>query len=541
MRNLSLDDENKVTLMEANVVGPLIILLETANIGAKEHAAATLSILSIPPENRSILLNSGILLPLINLLDCKDGYAQEAVITTLFNVSLSPENQVPMFESALVPSLLISLNGEFEYTARSHEFSMGILRNLAVAAENRVPMTKFEVIPAILKELLHGANDYIKEHASAALYNLSLCTENQLFFMETPDMIHKLLTVLSHNGLICIREFVTGVLRNMAVPAANRLLISGVEIAAPILNMIRIGNDSCKEHAVALLYNLSLDEVNQEIFLQADVIPPLLIAMTSENRFPTIKEFAAGCIRNLAVPSRNRKTIGSLNVVTPLLSIFNSGNDSTREHVIAALYNLTLCVDNQISFFRAGIVPYMVQGMTVDSTYPSAKEYSAGAIRNLAVTSKNRVPLLNCNVLPGLIALLSTGTVGAKEHAVAAIYNLSLAKTNQPILIKAGIIPLFLEIMCNDKKLVISEHAAGTFRSIAVTSKNFDELIDTGVIPAMIAMYNEEDTRIGTKEHINKTFNVMAENETIKQTLLALGATEDMLKLGSVTINHSDE
>ncbi|KAL3645169.1 hypothetical protein CASFOL_010349 [Castilleja foliolosa] len=66
--NLSINDNNKTAIGNAEAIGPLIHVLETGSPEAKENSAATLFSLSVIEENKIKIGRSGAIKPLVDLL-----------------------------------------------------------------------------------------------------------------------------------------------------------------------------------------------------------------------------------------------------------------------------------------------------------------------------------------------------------------------------------------------------------------------------------------------------------------------------------------
>jgi hypothetical protein len=114
LRNLAVNAENKVLIVEEGGLVPLIALLHSMNERAQEHAAGALRSLSVNAENQNLIVQNLGLPPLVALLHSQNAAVQEQAVVCIRNLSVNDENEVKIVQEGALPPLIKLLQSPVE-------------------------------------------------------------------------------------------------------------------------------------------------------------------------------------------------------------------------------------------------------------------------------------------------------------------------------------------------------------------------------------------------------------------------------------------
>jgi hypothetical protein len=101
IRNISVNEENKIKIVEEGALEPLAALLRTPDLKIQEIAVGCIRNLSVNPGNKVAIVQEGALpaLPsLIALLSSTDERIQEQAAVSLRNLSVNPQNEIQIVQ-----------------------------------------------------------------------------------------------------------------------------------------------------------------------------------------------------------------------------------------------------------------------------------------------------------------------------------------------------------------------------------------------------------------------------------------------------------
>jgi vacuolar protein 8 len=163
---------NKVQIVTAGAVPPLVELLKMQTNGIRELATAAILTLSSAATNKPIIAVSGAAPLLVQIL--KSGSVQGKVdaVTTLHNISSSTENPIELLDASAV-SPLINLLKDCKKYSNFAEKATSLLEILSNSEEGRIAISLTEGGILTLVETVEDGSLVSTEHAVGAL--LSLC------------------------------------------------------------------------------------------------------------------------------------------------------------------------------------------------------------------------------------------------------------------------------------------------------------------------------------------------------------------------------
>ncbi|KAK6791762.1 hypothetical protein RDI58_010843 [Solanum bulbocastanum] len=169
--NLSINDNNKCSIANANAIEPLIHVLHT---GAKENSNATLFSLSSIEDCKMKIGTTGAFKPPMDLLENGTPRGKNDATTTLFNLSILHQNKARVVQAGVV-KFLVELMGP---AAGMVDKAVAVLSNLITIHEGRKEIGQKGGIP-ILVEVIELSSARVKEKATTTL--LQLCTNSSKF------------------------------------------------------------------------------------------------------------------------------------------------------------------------------------------------------------------------------------------------------------------------------------------------------------------------------------------------------------------------
>ena len=163
--NLAANPENRVLVIKAGAIEPLVKLLDGAD-RQKWIAAGALMILAINnPDNQKAILEAGAIEPLVKLLDGTNTQKENAAGALWNLANNNPDNQKAIIEAGAIEPL-VTLLKEGENTQK--RYAAGVLKNLA--SNNPDNQKAFEEIKRLVTLVMKGS-DRQKENAARALRN----------------------------------------------------------------------------------------------------------------------------------------------------------------------------------------------------------------------------------------------------------------------------------------------------------------------------------------------------------------------------------
>ncbi|KAJ1416600.1 Armadillo-type fold [Sesbania bispinosa] len=152
-----------------------------------------------------------------------------------------------------------------------------------------------------------------------------------------------------------------------------------------------------QEHAVTALLNLSINDNNKTLIMEAGAIEPLIHVLQTGN--DGAKENSAAALFSLSVLENNKPKIGRSGAVKALVDLLASGTLRGKKDAATALFNLSIFHENKARSQRG-------------------KENAASILLQLCLHSGKFCTLvLQEGAVPPLVALSQSGTPRAKEKA----------------------------------------------------------------------------------------------------------------------------
>ncbi|GMH07969.1 hypothetical protein Nepgr_009809 [Nepenthes gracilis] len=168
--NLSLEKSNKVKIVRAGIVPPLVDVLSGGFPEAQEHASGAIFSLALDDDNKTAIGALGALPPLIHMMRSSTESARHDSALALYHLSLARSNRTKLVKLGLVPVLLGMVRAG-QLTGRV----LLILCNLGACSEGRASMLDGGAVRFFLQMLRKGEFDSesTRDRCVAALCALS--------------------------------------------------------------------------------------------------------------------------------------------------------------------------------------------------------------------------------------------------------------------------------------------------------------------------------------------------------------------------------
>ncbi|XP_019173143.1 PREDICTED: U-box domain-containing protein 4 [Ipomoea nil] len=181
--NLAVKDEtNKVSIIEAGALEPIIGFLQSKNAILQGHATASLLTLSASPVTKPIISASGAIPLLVEVL--RNGSPPQSkadAVMALYNLSSYEGNISPILETEPIPGI-VSLLKSCKRSSKTAEKCVALIESLVGYEEGRSALTSEEGGVLTVVEVLESGSLQSREHALGAL--LTMCESDRCKYRE---------------------------------------------------------------------------------------------------------------------------------------------------------------------------------------------------------------------------------------------------------------------------------------------------------------------------------------------------------------------
>ncbi|KAI3451825.1 hypothetical protein Pfo_008490 [Paulownia fortunei] len=180
--NLAVKDEtNKINIIDAGALKPIIGFLQSENLALQEHAAAALITLSASSVNKPIISSSGAIPLLVEILGHGSSQAKFDAVMALYNLSTHPANLSQILRTEPIRPL-VNLLKSCKRSSKTTEKCTALIESLVGFEEGRTALTSEEGGILAVVEVLEGGSLQSREHAVGAL--LTMCQSDRSKYRE---------------------------------------------------------------------------------------------------------------------------------------------------------------------------------------------------------------------------------------------------------------------------------------------------------------------------------------------------------------------
>jgi hypothetical protein len=146
--------------------------------------------------------------------------------------------------------------------------------------------------------------------------------------------------------------------------------------------VIKVETGICREKAILVLQNMSLDIDNKKLFAhpQFCLIRTLLNVIRTDCSLPREKSLAV--LWNISGNLDNQKLLGSpeFDTINTIIPIIREVDGEPRRYALAVLWRMSECEDNAVTIMRTGIFADVISFIKENSTYPDVKDGGGNSI-----------------------------------------------------------------------------------------------------------------------------------------------------------------
>lgn len=201
--------------------------------------------------------------------------------------------------------------------------------------------------------------------------------------------------------------------------------------------------DHCHASLQALIELASGNYTNKGLIVEAGVVEKLArLVDTSDSE---IQEKIAILLLALSAVDKNKSIIGSSAVLSALVCMLESGTDQGKLASLAALYNLSTCLDNVDSILAKGAVQPLLKMAESSKT----GERALGILGNLVLTKSGRKAMESSANMPKCLIVILGWEKSPRCQELAAYILMLLAHRSliqRKAMMQEGIVPALLEL-----------------------------------------------------------------------------------------------
>ncbi|ESW11938.1 hypothetical protein PHAVU_008G071700 [Phaseolus vulgaris] len=327
-----------------------------------------------------------------------------------------------------------------------------------------------------------------------------------------------------------IREKTVTVICSLAESGSCENWLVSEGVLPPLIRLVESGSAVGKEKATISLQRLSMSaETAREIVGHGGVPPLVELCQIGDS----VSQAAAACtLKNISAVPEVRQTLSEEGIVRIMINLLNCGILlGSKEHAAECLQNLTASNEN---LRRSVISEGGVRSLLAYLDGPLPQESAVGALRNL-VGSVPEESLVSLGLVPRLVHVLKSGSLGAQQAAVAAICRVCSSTDMKKMVGEAGCIPLLVK-MLEAKSNSAREVAAQAIASLIVVSQNTREVKkDDKSVPNLVQLLDPSPQNTAKKYAVT-CLGSLSSSKKCKKLMISYGAIGYLKKLTEMDI-----
>ncbi|KAL3649519.1 hypothetical protein CASFOL_005922 [Castilleja foliolosa] len=327
-----------------------------------------------------------------------------------------------------------------------------------------------------------------------------------------------------------IREKTVTVICSLVESGSCESWLVSEGVLAPLVRLVESGGHVGKEKATIALQRLSmLPETARSIVGHGGVRPLIDICRGGDS----VSQSAAACaLKNISVVPEARQTLAEEGIVKVMINLLDCGVLlGSKEYAAECLQNLTSSNDD---LKWAVISENGIRSLLMYLDGPLPQESAVGALRNLISIVPADI-LVSGGVLPRLVHVLQSGSLGAQQAATSAICRICGSAEMKRALGEAGCIP-FLVTMLEAKSNGVREVAAQAIASLMTVAHNCREVKrEEKSVPSLVALL-DPGPHNAAKKYAVCCLGMMVSSKKCKKMMVSYGAIGYLKKLTEMDV-----
>ncbi|XP_009598446.1 protein ARABIDILLO 2 [Nicotiana tomentosiformis] len=308
----------------------------------------------------------------------------------------------------------------------------------------------------------------------------------------------------------------------------NWLVSEGV--LPPLIRLVESGSTVSKEKATISLQRLSMTaETARSIVGHGGIRPLIEICRTGDS----VSQAAAACtLKNISAVPEVRQALAEEGIIKVMINLLDCGILlGSKEYAAECLQNLTSGNDD---LRRSVVSEGGIRSLLAYLDGPLPQESAVGALRNL-VGSVSMEVLISLGLLPRLVHVLKSGSLGAQQAAASAVCRICASTEMKRLLGEAGCIPLLIK-MLEAKANGVREVAAQAIASLMSLAHNCREVKrDDKSVPNLVQLLDPAPQNTA-KKYAVASLSLLSPSKKCKKLMISYGAIGYLKKLTEMDI-----
>ncbi|KAK2983993.1 hypothetical protein RJ640_027318 [Escallonia rubra] len=327
-----------------------------------------------------------------------------------------------------------------------------------------------------------------------------------------------------------IREKTVTVICSLAESGSCENWLVSEGVLPPLIRLVESGSAVGKEKATISLQRLSMSvETARSIVGHGGVRPLIEMCRIADS----VSQAAAACtLKNISAVPEVRQTLSEEGIVKVMINLLDCGILlGSKEYAAECLQHLTSSNDD---LRRSVVSEGGIRSLLAYLDGPLPQESAVGALRNL-VGSVSAESFVSLGLLPRLVHVLKSGSLGAQQAAASAICRICSSTETKKLVGEAGCIPLLVK-MLEAKANGAREVAAQAISSLMTLSQNCREVKrNDKSVPNLVQLLDPSPQNTAKKYAVS-SLAALSTSKKCKKLMISYGAIGYLKKLTEMDI-----
>lgn len=329
-----------------------------------------------------------------------------------------------------------------------------------------------------------------------------------------------------------IKEKAVTVICSLAESGSCEKWLVSEKVLPPLIRLVDSGSAVGKEKATISLQRLSMSAEAQTAGLivgHGGVRPLIEICQTGDS----VSQAAAACtLRNISVVPEERRALGDQGIVKAMINLLDcSIAPELKDYAAQCLQNITSSDDD---LRRSVIDEGGIRSLLTYLDGPLPHESAVGALANLVGSVPIEI-LISLAVLPRLVHVLKSGSIGARLSAASAICKISTSAEAKKLVGESGCIPLLIKMLVA-KENGLREAAAQAISSLMTLGQNCREVKkDHNSVPNLVQLLDPSPHNTA-KKYAASCLVLLSSSKKCKKLMISHGAIGYLKKLSEMDV-----
>ncbi|GJZ17416.1 cellulose synthase interactive 1-like protein [Tanacetum coccineum] len=322
-----------------------------------------------------------------------------------------------------------------------------------------------------------------------------------------------------------IREKTVTLICSLAESGGCESWLVSEGVLPPLIRLLESGSSIGREKSAIALQRLSMSEETARSIVGHGGVPPLIeICHTGDS----VSQASAACtLKNLSVIPELRHTLAEEGIVKIMIGVLDSGILlGAKEYAAECLRNLTSSNDD---LKRAVITDGGVRSLLSYLDGPLPQEPAVAAVRNL-VGLVSVESLISAGLLPRLVHVLKSGSLGAQRAATSCICRICNTIEVKKLVGESGCMPLLISLL-EAKSNGVREVAAQAVASLMTHQHNRREVKkDEKSVPNLVQLLDPSPQNTAKKYAVS-CLSLLSSSKRCRRLMVSYGAIGYLKKL----------